>query len=243
MELISIPAVLEYAKQIQVFINKAITDFSRISQKLDREFPQKLIDALKRDAPDFKTVFLDDVEKKFRRLVAAGILDTSEAQSLRTVSQKEASDPTLRCVLSLYTENQSQKLCVFNELLSKIETLKKVINERLQMKKLEVSFSQGYRIVSEDGTPIPLHRLSSGEQHQIALFHSLIFGMRPGALIMIDEPEISLHVAWQEIFLRDLELISKSSGVHFLIATHSPYIIGNRWKQTVSLGEQIQEVV
>jgi predicted ATP-binding protein involved in virulence len=90
---------------------------------------------------------------------------------------------------------------------------------------------------------IPLDKLSSGEQHQLVLFHSLIFRMRPGALIMIDEPEISLHVGWQEIFLRDLEVISKSSGVHFLIATHSPTLIGNRWKQTVSLGEQIQEVV
>jgi predicted ATP-binding protein involved in virulence len=240
-EVTSIPAVVQDAKQIAGLINKTLTDFSHISQQLDRDFPQQLIDALKGDAPDFKAGSLEDLEEKYGRIVAAGILDKSEAHGLRAVSQTEAEDPTVRRVLSLYAKNQSEKLRVFEGLLSKIETLKKVINDRLQMKNLEVSSADGYRVVSEDGSIVPLHRLSSGEQHQIVLFHSLVFGMRPGALIMIDEPEISLHVAWQEMFLRDLELIAERSGVHFLIATHSPLIIGNRWNLTVGLGEQISE--
>ena len=96
--------------------------------------------------------------------------------------------------------------------MDKIQTLKSLVNDRFQMKRLEVSPEEGYYIKSNyDDSLIPLDSLSSGEQHQLVLFHLLIFGMRPGALIMIDEPEISLHVAWQQVILRDIERIAKNT--------------------------------
>ena len=42
---------------------------------------------------------------------------------------------------------------------------------------------------------------------------------------MIDEPEISLHVVWQEQLSILMERIMKSKpGVQVIIATHSPFI-------------------
>lgn len=82
-----------------------------------------------------------------------------------------------------------------------------------------------------------LEQLSSGEQHELVLFHHLLFEVRRDSLVLIDEPEISLHVAWQTSFLSDLDKINRLLGVHFLLATHSPSIISDRWDLTVGLGE------
>jgi predicted ATP-binding protein involved in virulence len=57
----------------------------------------------------------------------------------------------------------------------------------------------------------------------------------PNSLILIDEPELSLHILWQQEFLRDLEEIIKIAGLDFLIATHSPQIIHDRWDLAVEL--------
>ena len=77
--------------------------------------------------------------------------------------------------------------------------------------------------------------LSSGEQHQLVMLYELLFKVKPNSLILIDEPEISLHLAWQVQFLKDLQTILKLADFDVLIATHSPSIIEDRWDLTVEL--------
>ena len=67
------------------------------------------------------------------------------------------------------------------------------------------------------------------------LLYQLLFKVDKDSLILIDEPELSLHIAWQEEFLRDLKRIASVSSFDVLIATHSPQIIGERWDLTVEL--------
>ena len=66
-------------------------------------------------------------------------------------------------------------------------------------------------------------------------FYELLFRTKPNALILIDEPELSLHVAWQVEFLKDLERVIKLSSFDVILATHSPQIINNRWDLTKEL--------
>ena len=54
-------------------------------------------------------------------------------------------------------------------------------------------------------------------------------------MILIDEPELSLHVAWQVSFLSDLKELTRLVPLDVLIATHSPQIINDRWDLTVQL--------
>ena len=53
---------------------------------------------------------------------------------------------------------------------------------------------------------------------------------------MIDEPEISLHVAWQMEFIDILERICKLNGTQAIIATHSPDIVNGHDDLLISLG-------
>ena len=63
----------------------------------------------------------------------------------------------------------------------------------------------------------------------------LLFKAPRHALILMDEPEISLHIAWQQSFLKDMEAIATLSDIRMIIATHSPDIINGRWDLTTGL--------
>jgi predicted ATP-binding protein involved in virulence len=67
------------------------------------------------------------------------------------------------------------------------------------------------------------------------LLYELLFRTSPNALVLIDEPELSLHVGWQVEFLRDLDRIIKLSSFDVVLATHSPQVINNRWELTQEL--------
>jgi len=97
----------------------------------------------------------------------------------------------------------------------------------------------GYKIQTADGSDLPLSCLSSGEQHELVLLHELLFEVSPGSLILIDEPELSLHVTWQQDMLEDLLDVAKLSDLDIVIATHSPYIVGGHEDLMVRLGEPI----
>ena len=56
---------------------------------------------------------------------------------------------------------------------------------------------------------------------------------------MIDEPEISLHIAWQKELMDDLRrVIQLNKNIQVIIATHSPQIISNNWDLQIDLGGQ-----
>jgi len=69
------------------------------------------------------------------------------------------------------------------------------------------------------------------------LLFELLFKAQENSLVLLDEPEISLHVVWQKAFLRDIEEIIKLQKINIVIATHSPFIIDERWDLTVNLEE------
>lgn len=66
--------------------------------------------------------------------------------------------------------------------------------------------------------------LSSGQKQILALI-TAVRNAPEGSLILIDEPEISLHVDWQERVIE--QLYTPLIGSRLLIATHSPDIIIN----------------
>ena len=69
------------------------------------------------------------------------------------------------------------------------------------------------------------------------MLFELLFKVSPNTLVLIDEPEISLHVAWQKEFLNDLSKITELENIRVIVATHSPQIINEHWDLTVDLEE------
>ena len=102
---------------------------------------------------------------------------------------------------------------------------------------MEVNMKDGFVFKVPTKEKLRADKLSSGEQNELILLFKLLFKSPANAIILIDEPEISLHIAWQQSFLEDMEAIATLTKVKLIIATHSPDIINGRWDLTTGLEE------
>lgn len=79
-----------------------------------------------------------------------------------------------------------------------------------------------------DGTRHDLRDASSGEIGILTVFLSIAAHLRDGSLVLIDEPETSLHPEWQSKYIHLMrEVFSGYSGCHFIFSTHSPHIVAD----------------
>ena len=229
--------ITEQAERISSLLNEAQTEHSRITQRLDRTFPNRVLRAARQvrslDASVIRERY--DAQNEFRsRLGKVASVSLDQELSLPPDGELE---PWALALLDLYLGDAHTKLEPFNELLDKIELLEQIINGRLLNKSLAVTDQEGLTVVhSETRRPIHLESLSSGEQHEIILMIDLLFHVPRGAVVLIDEPEISLHVAWQLAFIPDVNKIADLVGFRFVVATHSPQIINDDWDRAKRLG-------
>ena len=70
-----------------------------------------------------------------------------------------------------------------------------------------------------------INSLSSGEIQLVVILTHLYFNpeVERANVFIIDEPELSLHVQWQEKFVDGI--MEASRETQFILATHSPTII------------------
>lgn len=229
------------AEKIRSLLREAQTEHSQITQQLDRTFPNRVLEAGIRndESNDLKE---EDVrahyneQNKFRSRL--GQVVSVRLNSELSLPEGKLDDWALK-LLNQYLEDARRKFEPFVDLLEKIELLEQIINGRLLKKRLRVTADKGLlveRIGSSES--IPLELLSSGEQHEIILMIDLLFNVPKGAIVLIDEPEISLHVAWQILFISDVKQIAELVGFKFIVATHSPQIINDQWNHARRLGPE-----
>lgn len=98
--------------------------------------------------------------------------------------------------------------------------------ERILGRGQKVVIQQGHvRIERQDGSSVEPHQLPSGEQQILALFGEIVRRLRPGAVILIDEIEISLHPALQRAVLYHLRQLAREHDLQIVISTHSMEIV------------------
>ena len=227
------PTVVSYAGDLSRQFDTTLAANSRTSQTLDRSFPSRLFQQTTAadTEPQLRERYAEQLELR-SRLANIAVLDSSTDLKLPERSLEEWE----RRVLRIYLEDTADKLMTFQPLLERLELLREIVNERFLFKKLEFDQKQGLTFVDEDsGVQVELRHLSSGEQHEVVLMYDLLMNVKAHSLVLIDEPEISLHVAWQKAFLDDLDRVSSLTSLRFIIATHSPQIIGSWWDRAVSL--------
>ncbi len=215
-------------------IQTSIAEYGDRSQELDRTFPNRLVENRldSEDASKILAEHLDEIKQKRLLLEEAGLL--AEEQFNLEIPDLSKTDDAQRNVLAVYAKDVKEKLAVFDDLYHKVSTFKRIVNSRFSHK--QVSVSKNGLLVSKNGeTGLNLEMLSSGEQHELVMLYELLFHASSDSLILIDEPEISLHVTWQEKWLDDLEETAKLSNFRAIVATHSPEIIGYRRNLMVEL--------
>ncbi|UXE63184.1 MAG: AAA family ATPase [Woronichinia naegeliana WA131] len=226
--------VIHYAFDLTNKIQTQNTEYGKLSQSLDRTFPIRVIQ--KKASNDLtekqlrqKLVYL---ETKRHQLINVGLLEKTEDSNFPITDNL---DESTRKLLSLYVEDTEKKLNVFSDFAYRLEVFQRIINQRFTHKTLVIDQDKGFILKTSQDEVLSPTDLSSGEQHELVMLYELLFKVKPGSLIFIDEPEISLHVGWQVKFLEDLQEIVKLADIDILLATHSPDIINGRWDLTIEL--------
>ena len=108
-----------------------------------------------------------------------------------------------------------------------IDTFVQSVNGFLTRKELRFSALRGISLVDQSGQILNPESLSSGEKHLLLLMSNATLARFSGALVIIDEPELSLGLRWQRVLLRELLRCTEGSSVQFVVASHSVQILGD----------------
>lgn len=121
-----------------------------------------------------------------------------------------------------------------------ITVLKRIVDRsEFSNKRFEVDKAFGFRFVANDQyeTKLTMSALSSGEQHILLQALYMLFEAPTGSLVLIDEPEMSLHLSWQGDYLTNLLEIVSFRRVQCIISTHSPFVFGSQYTRSLDLFE------
>ncbi|MDR2698614.1 MAG: ATP-binding protein [Candidatus Methanoplasma sp.] len=110
-----------------------------------------------------------------------------------------------------------------------------IVNDLFVNKNIYINESNILSVRMDNGAALPLSKLSSGEKQILVMFYLILFEAGNGSLVIIDEPEISLHVAWQQRLGKTFSDIARLRGLHAIVATHSPQVIHDNWDLSVEL--------
>ena len=110
----------------------------------------------------------------------------------------------------------------------------KTVNSFLNDKSIQVDENGLLKIKSSSPSELNWHFLSSGEKQILILLTQSLLRFDTPVVYIADEPELSLHVTWQEKLLKSLVTLAEQMQV--IVATHSPDIVGTFQDKVIDLG-------
>ena len=87
-----------------------------------------------------------------------------------------------------------------------------------------------FKIVEDDLT-ISIYELSSGEKQMLYILWKVLLQNQRPYILFLDEPEISLHIDWQESLISKIRLLNPNCQI--IIATHAPSVLLDGWQPYV----------
>jgi len=126
------------------------------------------------------------------------------------------------------------------EIKQNIDQLFEIVNKLFSDtgKKIEISKGNNSALIfRQDDDVIQLSQLSSGEKQLLLILLRVFLMEKSPAILLMDEPEISLHISWQRQLIDVLCELNPSCQI--IISTHSPSIFGRGWGDNVVYMENL----
>ena len=103
---------------------------------------------------------------------------------------------------------------------------------------LQITTEDGSLLTTE-GVKVRLEQLSSGEKQMLLILTTVFLQEEKPNVLLMDEPEISLHISWQD---RLIELIRKlNPNCQVILTTHSPNIFASGWEDKLVFIQDLEE--
>ena len=150
------------------------------------------------------------------------ILDATYVTAITSWMLNQHQVERIERLFQLVTDYQFQR----NEIFGPINAFNDLINKFFNQtgRRLEISDDGSIKIrIGDDNRN--LQGLSSGERQILIMLAHLSFNrnLRRDGIFIVDEPELSLHMAWQDMFVESVQ--SANPRLQVILATHSPAII------------------
>lgn len=238
----SIYMVKIYSNDLAGQMQEEMNNAGQSGADIDRSFPVRLLKSMKgHKSYDPSALFMDlrKLEEYRHQLSSVSLLlETSQNNADdELIKELDGLDINMLSVMHLYVKDSWDKLKKYDNIYNKVSILMDIINTRFNHKILQVDSKRGFVFLSSHNPveDIPVEKLSSGEQNELVLFYELLFKCDSKDLILIDEPEISLHLTWLQSMIGDLKRITGVNGASLLIATHSPDFVGDNYELVQNL--------
>lgn len=226
-----------YVKDFLKQLERARAEASKVAAELDRTYPNRLIQSFEKYQ---KNLTMNNLKKnltvlktKRESLMKVGLMDAAKDEVL---SRNFIVNDSISVALNIYLEDSTKKLEAYDDMVTKVNLLIDLISHRFLDKKISVEGTEGLVVRSTiTKEKIDFDGLSSGEQHLFILYYYMLFKYSQDTLLLLDEPEISLHITWQKKFIADLMRIMELNPMNILIATHAPSIVRDYWSVTQEL--------
>ena len=223
-----------YSTEMSEIIQSKRKERDKLSNSLQQSLHKRILDNSVQTNYSFEELnaVSASIEKRIEELKEVGLLEGVQMDNFKVT---EDVDALKRAILSVNIQDIQKTLSIFDDLYPKFQKFIEILNERrLSFKKISLS-ENGFTFTNDKGKILNANDLSSGEQHELVLLYLLLFKIPENSLILIDEPEISLHITWQKAFLDDMKDIIKLRNFDIIVATHSPAIINGNWDLTIKL--------
>jgi len=146
-------------------------------------------------------------------------------ESFSSFKAEYEDDPTLRRVVNLIDEVERS----IEDSMKVRESLQELVSQMV-MRNKEIRFTDSeIQVQLDDGQRIGLARLSSGEKQLLRILVETT--MANDSPVIIDEPELSMHIDWQRRLIAGMRSVNPTAQI--IVATHSPDIMANWSDETI----------
>lgn len=226
---------------VQTDIGKMLSDFDvKKLKKGDifriRDSYIKILNDLRLISDEEKKQYKVFFENYSKRMKAIGDSDAIKIEDMFSLIVEYNEMKKIQGIVDIAAEAENQKAIVMEPIELFLNTVNEFISSADLKKKIGINLNGRVYFTTEDSNhKLSIQYLSSGERQVLVFFANLIFGVKDtsSGIFVVDEPELSLHLSWQKVFVK--KALGINSNVQFIFATHAPEIIGTYRNKTEKL--------
>ena len=117
-------------------------------------------------------------------------------------------------------------------------TFVEVLNGLFQRKRVHINDKNEIEATTESGKKLSIRGLSSGEKQLVIILGEALLQQSAPWIYIADEPELSLHVKWQEKLIENLRRLNPQAQI--VCATHSPDVVSAFADKVFDMESQIK---
>jgi predicted ATPase len=241
---VNYPSVLDIERDLKQQMQTAELTVARGSEVI---LSEAFVNAFSALSPQSATMsetpesILEEIDKLLKQLDSTELVDLPDTRRVDVYERLRRALPKLQTgeqpataarVLSVYRDSLDQQIRMQRETFEPIELYVDSVNEFLDDKRIVItrtpSDDDDLRVSIEflDGATETLRTLSSGERQIVSMLYAASNMEDPTSrVVLIDEPELSLHIDWQRRLIRRME--QQLGSRQIIVCTHSPEIGGD----------------